>query len=494
MASYNSDTQAIRLRDNPMVGRMLIGGELVESAGSSWVESVNPATEDFIGRVPAATPAHVEAAVTAAEAAQPAWAALSVDERTDYLFRLGDAIMERADELLGIEVADTGNPITPMRGDILAGVKEMKYFASLGYELRGETIPATPGNIHFTIRQPYGVAARILAFNHPIYFAIAGIGAPLTAGNSLLLKSSEHSPLSSLRLGEIVREVLPPGVVNIISGGPEAGQAIVRHPRIKRISFVGSDRTGMAIQRAAADVCVKNISLELGGKNPFIVFPDAPVEQVAAAAVQTMNFAWQGQSCASTSRLFLHESIYETVLNEVAARVRNIRPGDPFSPQTKMGAVNSRMQLDKVKGYIDTAKAEGARVVAGGARPEGPDYQKGYWMSPTVLADVEQGMRIAREEVFGPVLSVIRWSDLDQVIAAANSVQYGLTGVVWTNNIHDAMATAKRLQAGNVYINGINTKFRAVPYGGFKNSGTGREGGIEELRSYTEEKGINIIG
>jgi len=485
---------AIHIRDKPITGRMLVGGELIESSGGEWIESLNPATEDFIGKVPRGTASDVDQAAQAAEAAQPAWEALSVEERGSYLRKLGDAILERTDELRTVEVAESGNPITPMRMDLVNGVRDLNYFAGIGYELRGESVPSTPGNVHFTIREPYGVVGRISAFNHPIYMALSGVAAPLVAGNSVILKPSEHCPLSTLLLGEIVRDVLPPGVLNILSGDFEVGNALVRHPRIKSLSFVGSARTGMAIQRSAAEVAVKNVTLELGGKNPFIAFPDAPIEKVAAAAVAGMNFNWQGQSCSSTSRFFLHDSIYDEVLERIVAIVGAVHPGDPFSANTRMGAINSRGQLDKVESYIEIGKNEGARLATGGVRPAGSGFAKGYWIEPAVFADVDPKMRIAREEVFGPILSVIRWTEIDSVIDAANSVEYGLTGIIYTNDITNALTVAKRLQTGYVMINGLmGVRFRGLPYGGYKNSGIGREGGIEELRSYTEEKAINII-
>ena len=240
------------LSASPISGRMLIGGELVESSDGGWIDCLNPANEEYIGKVPRATVKDVDRAVELAEQAQIGWAALSVAKRSDYLMRLGDAIMKRADELLHVEVADTGNPITPMRSDISGGVERLRYFAGLGYELQGKTIPATPENIHLTLREPYGVVGRILAFNHPINFAIVGMASPLMAGNAVVLKPSEQSPLSASILAEIASEVLPPGVLTMLSGNANVGNALVRHPRVKRLSFVGSARTGMAIQRSAA--------------------------------------------------------------------------------------------------------------------------------------------------------------------------------------------------------------------------------------------------
>jgi acyl-CoA reductase-like NAD-dependent aldehyde dehydrogenase len=477
----------------PATGRMLIGGQLVESSGGNWIECINPANEECIGKVPRGTAADVEQAVAAAENAQVAWVELSVAQRAEYLFRLADALTARADDLLMLEVADTGNSITGMNGDVSACIDRLRYFAGLGYELQGTTIPGSSDQFNITIREPYGVVGRIVAFNHPIAMATHGVASPLMAGNSVVLKPSEQCPLSATLLGEIASEVLPSGVLNIVTGDGEVGSALVRHPRVKRLSFVGSVRTGMAIQRSAAEVAVKSISLELGGKNPFIVFPDAPVEKVAEAAVLGMNFMWQGQSCSSTSRLFVHDSIYDEVVQRVVAKAEAIRIGDPFEWTTQMGAINSQAHLSKIENYVEIGNAEGARLVAGGKRPAGAGFQKGFWFQPTVFADVRQDMRIAREEIFGPVLSILRWSDIDDAIEMANSVEYGLTGAVWTRDIANALRTAQRLQSGYIWINGVNSYARAVPFGGYKNSGVGRERSLEELYSYTEEKSLQIF-
>jgi acyl-CoA reductase-like NAD-dependent aldehyde dehydrogenase len=473
---------------------MLIGGELVESVSGAWIESVNPATEDVIGYVPAGNAQDIDRATSAAMAAYPAWRALGIEGRARLLRELGQRLAARADEILQVEVADTGNTVSSLKGDLANAVWTIEHYAGLGYEIKGETIPATPGNIHMTVREPYGVVARIVPFNHPIMFAVARTAGALMAGNAVIVKPPETSSLSSAILAEICREVLPPGVVNIVTGwGREAGDAIARHPDIRRIAFIGSAATGRQIQKSAADVCVKHVSLELGGKNPFIVFPDADLEAAKAAAISGMNFAWQGQSCGSTSRLMLHDSIYDDFLEDVIARVKRIRIGDPTLSTSQMGPMNSKVQHDKALTYVEVAKADGARLVAGGGRPAGAEFERGYWIEPTVFADVTPDMRIAREEVFGPILSVMRWSDADPAIAMANKADYGLTASIWTQNINTAITTAQQVQAGYVWINGVGTHFKGVPYGGYKNSGVGREECIEEMLSYTQTKAINIL-
>ena len=474
-------------------GRMLIDGRMVESASGRWLESHNPANLEPIGRVPMADAEDVAMAVAAALAAQKEWAAMDIDKRAALLLKFCDRLQERSDEILALEVADTGNTITPMRNDLVNGLERLRYFVGIAYELKGQSVPSTAKNLHFTIREPYGVCARILAFNHPIYFALCGIGAPLMAGNAIILKPSEQSPLSASIFGEVAAEVLPRGIVSVVTGGQEAGEALVRHRKIKRLSFVGSARTGMAIQRAAAEVCVKNVSLELGGKNPFIVFPDAPAVKAARAAVSGMNFGWQGQSCGSTSRLMVHADLYDEVVAEVARAVGSIRVGDPFRDDSQMGPINSAAQYDKVMLAIRSGIDDGARLLCGGRRPSGKQFETGYWIEPTVFADVTPDMRIAREEIFGPVLSIMKWSSEEQMIDMANDVELGLTAAVWTNDITRAMTTARALENGYVWINGVGAHVRGMPYGGYKNSGTGRERGVEELVSYTEEKSIHIM-
>jgi len=486
----NEAVRSTKLQDMPM----LIGGKLVASESGRWMESVNPATEEVIGRTPEGTAKDVNLAVEVAEKAQPEWAALPVSKRADYLHKLSDGMAKRADEILRVEVMDTGNTIFKMRDDVGKAIGQLKFFAGLGYETKGQSVPSTPSNMHFTLREPYGVVGRIIPFNHPISFAASRMAAPLIAGNTIVEKPSEQSPLSASILAEIAAEVMPPGVVNIVTGhGREAGDALVRHPRVKRIAFIGSVQTGMAIQRSAAEVAVKHVTLELGGKNPMIVFPDADYQKALAGAVSGMNFAWSGQSCGSTSRLFIHESLYDKFLADLVAQVGKMKIGDPLAEDSKMGPMNSKGQYEKVMHYIKAGKEDGARLMTGGKRPEGELFKKGYWIEPTVFAEVKRGMRIAQEEIFGPVLSVFKWKDVDEVIEVANSTEFGLTAAIWTRDINIAMTTARKVQSGHIWINGVSGHFKGMPFGGFKNSGIGREEGLEELLSYTEEKAIHIM-
>lgn len=473
---------------------MLIGGEMAAAETGEWMESVNPASEVVHGRVPAASPADVDRAVQAAAAAQPAWAARSVFERGQLMRDLAAAIRARADDVLPLEAADTGNTIASLGNDITLAGGYIEMMAGLGIELKGETVPATPGNIHFTMRQPFGVVGRIVPFNHPFLFAAAHLAAPLMAGNAVVLKSPDQSPLSGSLMGEICREILPAGLVNIVSGqGIVTGDAIVRHPLVPRIGFTGSVPTGMAIQRAAAETGIKHLSLELGGKNPLIAFPDADPQTVANAAVAGMNFAWSGQSCGSTSRLMLHESLHDEVIEQVVAQVSAIRLGDPRDSASQMGPVNSAGHYRHVTSMIGTAEADGARILCGGRRPDGAAFEKGYWVEPTVIGDVTMEMRIGRQEVFGPVLSVLKWRDRDEALAMANATEFGLTAGVYTNDLKTALGMARDLESGLVWINGGGRHFLGTGFSGWKNSGLGREECLEELLSYTQSKAVHII-
>lgn len=474
-------------------GRMLIGGELVESESGGWLDSVNPANEEYIGRIPAASVADVHRAVAAAEAAQPAWAALDAVTRGRLLAKVADALRSRGDEVLRLEVLDTGNTITKMKGDVEGAARSIEFFSGLATEIKGESIPASVDNLHITVREPYGVVGRIVPFNHPIKFAAHAIAAPLMAGNTVVLKPPEQSPLSAGVFGEICRDILPPGVVNIVTGnGMPTGDAIVRHPSIKRIAFTGSVPTGMVLQRAAAEVGIKHLTLELGGKNPLIAFPDMDPDKIAEVAVGAMNFAWSGQSCGSTSRLLVHESIYDAVLKGVVERVAELRLGDPLDPQSQMGPLNSKRHYERVCAMVESGISEKARLMIGGKRPEGRQFEKGYWLSPTVFADVNQKMRIGHEEIFGPVLSVFKWRDEKEALEIANSTDYGLTASIWTNDIKTALRVARGVRSGYVWVNNASAHYTGTPFGGMKNSGLGREEGLDELLSYTECKTIHI--
>jgi len=476
---------------------MLIDGELTAGEGGAagqWIESHDPATLAPVGRVPAATAGDVDRAVQAAARAQIAWKGRSVWERAGLLRSLAAAIRARGKEILELEARDTGNTLAKLQADIQIAAGYLEYFAGLGSELKGETIPATAQGLHLTLREPYGVVARIVPFNHPFMFAAAHLAAPLMAGNAVVVKTPETSPLTGSILGELCREVLPRGLVNIIHGyGNPAGDALVRHKLVRRIGFTGSVATGLAIQRAAAEASVKHVTLELGGKNPFIVFPDADLDRVVDMAVAGMNFSWAGQSCGSTSRLLLHESVHDEIVERVAAKLSALRIGNPLSLDSEMGPVNSARQHERVLGFIASAKADGARLVSGGGRPPGESFAKGYWIQPTLFADVQPAMRIAREEIFGPVMCALRFETEAQAIALANDSDYGLTAAVWTRDLPRALRVMRTLDAGTVWINTAGQHYVGSPFGGWKDSGLGGEECLEELFSYSQTKAVHAF-
>lgn len=474
--------------------RMLIGDRLVDSGDGATYETIDPSTGAVLTRVPQASRADVDLAVEAALDAQPAWEELGVRGRAVLFYRLAEAIEEREEELASLDALDSGNPLDAMRVDVKISAQNLRDWPALALSLTGETVPeASKGNLHYTRYEPYGVVGRILAFNHPAMFAITRILAALIAGNTVVVKPGVQTPLSALAFGEICREILPPGVINVVTGGVEAGDAIVTHPAIKRIGFTGSIPTGRKIQQRAAESGVKHVSLELGGKNAMIVFPDADLDEVVPAARKGMNLeVCQGQSCGSTSRVFVHRELHNAFVERFAAELDTIRVGPAYHPDTQMGPLVSREHHERVMGYVESGRAEGATLVIGGEPPPDSD-PGGYYLRPTLFDGVDMEMRIAREEIFGPVVSVFAWDDYESVIEEANSVEYGLTASIWTDNLHLAHKTAQRLQAGYIWINDSTIHYWGTPFGGFKSSGVGREESTDELKSYLELKAIHTI-
>nr|Q79EM7.1 RecName: Full=2-formylbenzoate dehydrogenase; AltName: Full=2-carboxybenzaldehyde dehydrogenase; Short=2-CBAL dehydrogenase; AltName: Full=2-formylbenzoate:NAD(+) oxidoreductase [Nocardioides sp. KP7]BAA23265.1 2-carboxybenzaldehyde dehydrogenase [Nocardioides sp.]BAA31236.1 2-carboxybenzaldehyde dehydrogenase [Nocardioides sp. KP7] len=453
----------------------------------------DPSTGRYLTQVPDCAEADVDRAVQASRQAQAEWGALPPRARAAKLRELITLLREHREEFAMLDAIDGGFPISMMRNDVDAALELMDIFADMALDLGGKTIPVST-NLHFTTHEPFGVVARIGAFNHPFFFAASKVAAPLMAGNSVILKAPDQTPLSSLRLAEVAAEVLPQNLLITISGrGRVAGRAIVRHPQIKRIGFIGSTDTGRSIQRDAAEVAVKHISLELGGKNAQIVFADADLEQAALGAVNGMNFTWTaGQSCGSTSRLLVHESVADQVIARVVELVSAIAVGPPLDENAQMGPLVSQAQYDKSVHAIGEGIREGAKVVAGGGRPEGVG-EGGWYLAPTVLADVRPGSFIEQNEIFGPVLSVIIFATDDEAVAIANGVEYGLTASVWTSDITRAHLIARRVEAGYVLVNGGSRHYWGLPFGGVKSSGVGSEESMEELISYTETKTTTVV-
>lgn len=473
--------------------KLLIGGELRSARNGESFDDVSPVTLTRIASVPNATPQDVDDAVDAASAALSTWRETTALERAALVYQLADIVAENAEELAFIEANDTGSPISLTRFDVRIAIEQMRMFAGLALELKGQTFPATNA-LHYSIRQPQGVVAKIFPFNHPLMFGCR-VAAPLVAGNACVIKPPDAAPLSMLRLGELVVDLFPAGVLNIVVGeGPQVPDRIVRHPSVRRVGFIGSEPVGRAIQRAAAETGVKHVTLELGGKNAMVVFEDADTESAAAGAVAGMNFTWSGQSCGSNSRLLVQRPLYDELTERVASLVRNRKMGDPLEEGTEQGTVINQAQFDKSLRYIAVAQEEGARLVAGGGRPAGEQFATGHFVEATVLADVTPGSTIEQEEVFGPVLSIIPFDTEEEALRIANGVEYGLTASIWTKDLGRAHRMARNIEAGYVWINGSSAHYPGVPYGGVKRSGVGgKEESLEELLSYTEEKVVNVL-
>ena len=457
-----------------------------------YLDTWNPATGDSLGPVAEANPADVDAAAKAAHKAFREWRKVKPIERAALMRKVAGVLRANAEELAMLDSANCGNPIREMLRDAVVAAVQIEFYAGLVTEAKGETTPMGDGVVNLSVREPYGVCGRIVAYNHPIMFTAGKMGPVLAAGNTAIMKPPYQAPLSALRMMELLDGILPPGVLNIITAGRDGSQALVEHPLVPRISLVGSVPTGRAIMKAGADR-LKHVTLELGGKNACIVYPDADLDKVIAGAVNVMNCTWCGQSCGSTSRLFIHESVYDKVLAGVLEGARHFKPGIPTNMDTTMGAIISKVQHEKIMGYIDLGKKEGAQLAFGGKVPADPVLSRGWFVEPTIFTGVNQNMRIANEEVFGPVLSVMKWRDEEQMFSQVNAVEYGLTGAIWTTSLANAHRAASRVESGYIWVNSTScTHFLGATFGGYKQSGIGREEDADELLSYTQVKNINI--
>ena len=467
------------------------GGEWHEPLSGRYADTLNPGTGESLGRVAVAGDADVDAAVAAARRGFAEWRAILPQERARILRRIADLLRQNAGELALIDAANCGNPVREMEGDARVAAAQLDFFAGLVTEIKGVSIPMGPDAVNFSVREPVGVVARIVPFNHPFMFAAGKSAAPLAAGNAVIVKPPDQSPLSALRLAELVDGLLPKGVFNIVPGDRTTGAALASHKGVAMVAIIGSVAAGRAVMRAASDT-VKPVLLELGGKNALIAYPDADADEVAAAAIGGMNFTWCGQSCGSTSRAFVHASIHDAVLERIKARIGAFVPGLPTDRATTMGAIVSRAQMERVVDYIASARQEGARLLCGGGPPKDPKLADGFFVEPTVFADVTPSMRIAREEIFGPVLGVLKWSDEARMIDDVNAVDYGLTCSIWTNDLDTAHRTAATVQAGYIWINEVGRHFLGAPFGGVKQSGFGREECLDEMLRFTQEKNIHV--
>lgn len=472
---------------------VFIDGSFRQARSGETIDAVNPATGELIARFPRCTSDDVEDAVQAAKAAFRGWRATAATERAALVRRLAGAIEANAEQLAMLDVIENGSPIREMRADAYTGAAALRYFAGLALELRGQTIPSDFDRLDYTVPQPFGVVGRIIPFNHPFMFAASKSAAPLIAGNTVVLKPSEHTSMSTIRLAELAADILPPGVFNVVTGyGMEAGDPLVTHPDVRRLAFTGSAEIGRSIQQRAATQVVKTVSLELGGKNPIVVVPDADIDLAIDGALRGMNFTWQGQSCGSTSRLIVQESLRAEFVERLAARIQALRSGPPEDEATDTGAIVHRGQYEKVLSYLELGRQEGARVVVGGGPVQDAALAGGMFLRPTLFEDVKPDSRLAQEEIFGPVLAVIPYDSYDEAIEIANGVQLGLTASIFTADLRTAHRFARDIEAGYVWVNDSSRHFPGAPYGGFKDSGVGREESFDELVSYTQVKNVNI--
>ncbi len=472
--------------------KLWIGNEWHDAASGETFADLNPATGEVLADVAAADEADVDRAVDAARSALASkeWGRINPHRRAEILWKLADLIEANADELAEIETRDNGKPIFESRQvDLPSVVENFRYYAGLADKIQGDTIPVSGPFLNYTLREPVGVVGCIVPWNFPLSLAAWKVAPALACGNAVILKPAEQTPLSVLRLGELGAEAgLPPGALNVLPGfGETAGAALVRHPGVDVIAFTGSTEVGKVIMREAADT-LKKVSLELGGKSPNIVLADADVEAAVRGAI-TGIFYGKGEVCAAGSRVLVERSIYDEFLEAFQARAERMTVGDPMGPKTRLGAIVSEAQLERVMGYIEAGRSEGARLVTGGERTNVDG--KGNFVTATVFADVEPGMTIAREEIFGPVAAVMPFEDVDDAVSMANDTVYGLAAGIWTRDIGKAHRLASELQAGTVWINTYNQYDSASPFGGYKQSGFGRDLGYRSaLEKYTQVKSV----
>lgn len=472
-------------------GCLPIGGEWRTAGGGVGV-SVDPSTGQDLGEFGVADEADVDTAAHAAATAQITWAKLSTSERAMRLISLCEQVNTRAEHLALCDSVDGGLPIGAMREEVQAAIEQLQQWPSLTLTATGEVFERGDGLLHYTASAPYGVVARIIAHNHPTYAAITGLLPVLLAGNTLLLKPADQTPISALALADAIGEALPPGVVNVVTGDKVTGRALVTHPLVRRVAFTGSTATGLIVQQAASSSQVRAVTLELGGKNPMIVFPDADVTAVAAGVIDGMNLRVnQGQSCASTSRIYVHRSIHDDLVNEVAKRLGTLRIGVAYDDATTFGPLISARHAESVRQHIARAVDGGACVVTGGTDQVGLPG-RGFFVAPTLLADVRHDMSIAHEEVFGPVIAVVAWEDENEVMEQANDSRYGLSASIWTADLKRALSAVEQVEAGYVWVNCAGEFFPGTPFGGWKDSGIGQQYCLKELASFRRPKTVHL--
>jgi len=472
-------------------GRLLIGGQWVD--GSKKFDIVNPATGEVLTEIAEASREDVDRAVQAARRAFEdrggAWRKMSASERGKLIWRLADLVDTNIEELAELETLDNGKPIFESRYvDMPMVIDVLRYYAGWATKIHGETVNTFETAFTYTLREPVGVVGLIIPWNFPLLLASWKLGPALACGCTIVLKPAEQTPLTTLRFGELAVEAgLPAGVLNIVTGGPETGKAIVSHAGIDKIAFTGSTAVGKEIMRGAADT-LKRLTLELGGKSPNIVFADSDIDNAVKGAINGI-FYGKGEVCNAGSRLFVENKVRDEFLEKLVGRAKKMQPADPLDPKTRLGAIVSQEQMQTVLSYVEAGKKEGAKLIAGGNRVS-VDGGKGFFLEPTIFGEVTNDMKIAQEEIFGPVLATLSFDDVDQVIDLANRNQYGLAAAVWTRDIKKAHNVSRQLRAGTVWINTYGLMDAALPFGGYKSSGFGRELGKHAIEHYTEVKTV----
>ena len=474
---------------------MLIGGQWVESASGTRIPVENPAKRTPVAEVPRGNAADVDRAVTAATKAYAEWRKVPPRERGKALLKIAEALQARTEEIARTISLETGNALrTQARGEANITADIFRYFGGLGSELKGETIPLGEHVLSYTRREPLGVVGAIIPWNAPVMLAALKIAPALCAGNTMVMKAAEDAPLGVLLMAEICQQFLPPGVLNLLTGfGEEVGGPLLNHPGIRKLSFTGSTEVGKIVMRAAAERIVP-VSLELGGKSPSIVYPDVDEDWAVDGIIAAMRFTRQSQSCTAGSRMFLHEDIFDSFLSKLEKKTTALKIGDPLDEKTDIGTIINNKQFTKVCKYVDEGlKRSDAKLVFGGLPPKTGPLSEGYYAVPTVFADRSNDWRLAREEIFGPVLVAIRWSDEAEAIRMANDSHYGLAAYVWTHDIGTGLRTAHAIESGWVQVNQGLGQVPGMSYGGYKQSGIGREFSLEGmLDSFTQRKNVTV--
>lgn len=474
--------------------KLYIGGRRVDATSGKTFHTVNPANGEVLAEVQSASSADVDLAVASAQQGQRVWAAMTAMQRSRILRRAVDILRSRNDELAELETLDTGKPLSETRYvDIVTGADVLEYYAGLVPSIEGQQIPLRTSAFVYTRREPLGVVAGIGAWNYPIQIALWKSAPALAAGNAMIFKASEVTPLTTLKLAEIYTEAgLPDGVFNVLSGsGREVGTWFTEHPGIEKISFTGGTVTGKKVMANASSSTLKEVTMELGGKSPLIVFPDADIDRAADVAMMA-NFYSSGQVCTNGTRVFVHHSQKEAFEKKILERVQRIRLGDPLHADTNFGPLVSHAHMENVLRYIASGKAEGARLLTGGARVVDGAYANGAYVQPTVFTDCTDAMKIVREEIFGPVMSILTYDNEDEVIRRANDTEYGLAAGILTQDLSRAHRVIHQLQAGICWINTWGESPAEMPVGGYKQSGVGRENGLTTLEHYTRIKSIQV--